>query len=508
MKVLYKDDIRAVEAAARATGFTEERMMENAGSAAAKVICEKFQVKSKRVSILAGNGNNGGDGFVVARKLYEEGADVSVILLCGMPKTETAHKALIRLSEQPIRMYNIGDDEVGNLIKNADIVVDAVFGIGFHGELQEQIASIFDFVSLQNAAKIALDLPSGCECDRGAAAKSAFNADVTISFIAVKPCHVLYPAQDNCGKLVRVGIGLNSEHMANVKSDVELIDSAFVERCLPKMKKSSHKGNCGKVTQLCGSFGMAGAAILSARAAQHSGAGLVRSVIPKSIYPIVAQSVPEAVFTVCNESPSGTLDRDCLDTVIRHIAESDSVLIGCGLGNTKDSEQLLLNLLPLIKTPLIIDADGINIVANNINILKECNAPMILTPHPAEMARLIGKDTAYVQANRFGVAKAVAVQTGTVVVLKGANSVVAAPNGKLFVCMHGNPGMATAGSGDVLAGIISSLVAEGVPFERAAICGVHIHACAGDIGAAESSMHSLTAGDIINSLGKVFSDFE
>ncbi len=508
MNVLFAKDIREIESNAITGGFSGLRMMENAGAAATNVIVDKYEVKGKSVVVVAGNGNNGGDGFVVARKLYDAGADVCIILVAGMPNTESAKETLSKLSTYPIRVYGIDDSDAPVKINNADFLVDAIFGIGFHGQINEDVAMIIERFNRSNAVKIALDLPSGCECDTGAVSNACVNADITITFIAVKPCHVLYPASDYCGKLVRVGIGISPKIMNSVTSNITIIENGLVKSLLPKRKKNFHKGQCGTAVQLCGSYGMAGAAILSAKAALRSGAGLVKAILPKSIYPIAAAKLLEAVYIPCDDTADGTVGIDSLREIAEALASADSLLIGCGLSDCKSTADLVSTLIPNLRTPIVLDADGINIVSKNIDILLKSEAPMVLTPHPAEMARLMRTTADEVQRNRFKVAHAFSTRFNKVLVLKGANTIVALPNGELYVCMAGNPGMAVGGSGDVLAGIINSLLAQGMSPQDAAVCGVQIHAFAGDMAASKMSIHSMLPTDIIDTLPSLFKEYE
>lgn len=508
MNVLFADSIRKIENNAIRGGFSGLRMMENAGAAAANVITEKCDIKAKSVVVVAGNGNNGGDGFVVARKLYDEGADVCVVLAAGMPETESARETLAKLSAYPIRVFNANDTEASNKIATADYLIDAIFGIGFHGLVGEDIAALINRFNRSRAVKIALDLPSGCECDTGAVAEVCVCADITITFIAVKPCHVLYPSSDFCGKLVRVGIGISKEVMQSVKSNITIIENNLVKSLIPKRKKSFHKGSAGTALQICGSYGMAGAAILSAKAALRCGVGLVKAILPKSIYPIAAGSLLEAVYVPCDETAEGTIGLDSLKKIAEALISADSILVGCGLSNCNSTKELLTSLLPNIRIPTVLDADGINVVAENIDILLKSEAPMILTPHTAEMARLMRTTPKEIQRNRFKVAHAFSTRFNKILVLKGSNTIVALPNGEMYVCMAGNPGMAVGGSGDVLAGIINSLLAQGLSPENAAICGVQMHAVAGDLTASKLSMPSMLPTDIIETLPSLFKEYE
>ena len=508
MKLFYRNNIRAVENAAENSGFSTLRMMENAGSAAANVIIEKYKIKEASVVVIAGNGNNGGDGFVTARKLYEAGANVSVVLASGMPKSENASETLSKLSKLPVRIYNANDFEAKTVIKYADFVIDAIFGIGFRGELEGDVLDLVNIANESEATRIALDLPSGCECDSGRVGNTCFLADVTISFIGVKPCHVLYPSSDYCGKLVMVGIGISKDIIDSASSDVSIIEDAKVKKAIPTIKKSAHKGSRGTALLVCGSYGMAGAAILSAKATLRSGAGLVKLALPQNVYPIAASSLLEAVYLPCKSSPDGAISHEEFDLILSNAIRSNAVLLGCGCGNTKELYELTELLISNTTTPVVIDADGINAISNDISILMKSKAPIVLTPHPAEMARLLNVDTEYVQTHRFELARAFAQKFAVTLVLKGSNTVIALKDGSLFVCMHGNPGMATGGSGDVLAGIIVSLIAQGLPPELAAVCGVNIHSAAGDIAANNMSMHSMLPSDIIDSLPQLFKKLE
>ncbi len=508
MSVYFEAGIREIEKRAEMGGFSPIRMMENAGSAAAGVILENFKLKGKRVTVVAGCGNNGGDGFVVARKLFDAGADVSIILAAGMPKTESAKESLSRLSAYSLRIYNSSDVEVHSLLRDSYMLIDAIFGIGFHGEVGEDIADIITWFNLSKAVKVSLDLPSGCECNTAVVSNACIKADVTITFIAFKPCHVLFPASDYCGRLIKVDIGISGAIMDEVYSNISIINNEYVKNSIPRRNKNYHKGNCGTVVQICGSYGMAGAALLSGKAALRTGAGLVKAVLPKSIYPIVATELHEAVYIPYEETDEGAINVKSTDKIQDAINSADSLLIGCGLSQEKIAQELLFNSLSTVKVPTVIDADGINIISKNIDVLKESEAPIILTPHPAEMARLIRSSVAEVQHNRFKVAHAFSMRFNKIVVLKGANTIVALPDGRLYVCMAGNPGMAVGGSGDVLAGIIGSLLAQGMSPSDAAICGVQIHARAGDLAAENKSIHAMLPGDIIDCLPSLFKEYE
>lgn len=498
MQVLFKDDIRNIENYAANAGFSTYSMMVNAGVAAAGVICEKYNTVAKKVLVLCGNGNNGGDGFIAAKKLYDEGANVSVLLTSGLPQTENAKLAVSKLSEYPINVYDLKDCDINNLINSADFIIDAVFGIGFHGAVEQTTAKVFALCNSSSAVRISLDIPSGCECDTGKADISAFNADLTVSFIAVKPCHILYPASDYCGKLINVSIGIPQSKMPALNSHINIISDTCLN-ALPKLRKNEHKGSRGTVLNISGAYGMAGATYFSSSAAYKSGAGKVKVLTPQSVYAIAAALLPEGVYL--------PLENCSANDILTELKLANAVVIGCGCRKSEDFAKRLELVLNNATCPVVIDADGINILSENIHILKESNADIIITPHPAEMARLLKTTVTEINENRLKVAQLFAKQFGVTLVLKGANTLVADKNGEIYVCMHGNPGMATAGSGDVLAGIIGALCC-GMSPKNSAICGVQIHALAGDAAVRKTSAHSLTASDILNNIHVPFQKAE
>lgn len=508
MKVLYSEQIKAIEQNSQNSGFSSLRMMENAGSFSANVITEKFSPNTKSVVIIAGNGNNGGDGFVVARKLYEAGANVSVVLACGLPKTEPAKEMLAKLSHYNITVFDASDKQYIEKVITADIIVDAIFGIGFHGETQGDIAECINVANKTNAIKIALDVPSGTECDTGKVSAHTFLADITISFIAVKPCHILEPSIDYCGKLINSTIGIPKKIFDEQASNITVIDASMAKQGLIRRRRSAHKGNCGTAAFLCGSYGMVGALTLSVKAALRSGVGIAKAIVNKSVYPMFTLAVPEAVCVPVDDTKNLSLGEDAARYVISNQNSFNALLIGCGLGVNNDTRKLIEGILPSINIPTVIDADGINIISKNIDILAKSNNKFILTPHPKEFARLLGITLNEVLENRFKLAKAFAIKTGNVLVLKGANTIIALPDGRMLVSMYGNCGMATGGSGDVLAGIITSLLAQGHSLDSAAILGVYIHGVSGDIALQKQSVHSLLPTDIIENLCETFRELE
>ncbi|MBQ9860993.1 MAG: NAD(P)H-hydrate dehydratase [Clostridia bacterium] len=277
-----------------------------------------------------------------------------------------------------------------------------------------------------------------------------------------------------------------------------------IKRCFTPRAADSHKGTYGTLLSVCGSYGMAGAAILAARAASRCGTGLVIAALPETIYPIAATALPEVVFAPLAERPAAALVKE----LTKPLQKSTALLIGCGLGNTLSSAQLTEALISAATCPIVLDADGINIAARHISILETAHPPLILTPHPKELSRLLHTTVDQIKADRQTAAQTAAARFDAVVVLKGHHTVIAAPNGTVSVNQTGNPGMAVAGSGDVLAGMIAGLLAQGLSLFDAARCGVYLHGAAGDLAAARLSQHAMLPTDILDELGTLFSQLE
>lgn len=481
MKVLTKELIKASEENAVHSGaFSFLELMKVAGERASEIIAHNYDVKNKKIAVVCGNGNNGGDGFVVARALSILGADVTVIIPLGEPLTDSAKYYFSRLHTIPVQ---------STLGEGYDIIIDALFGIGLNRPLDNKICSLITEINFSNAIKISIDIPSGIECDTGKILGACIKAALCITFIALKPCFMLPPATDYCERVVVADI--NVEPCVHA---YETIEKPHFE----KRKKNSHKGTYGTALLYCGSYGMLGAAILSAKACLRSGIGIAKCVLPKSIYHAFTCTVPEAVCVPCRQTLKGTIHPNIN---VKKISEkATAVLIGCGLCNNRQTKKLLKKVIANTKVPLVIDADGINALCENIHILKEQNIPIIITPHPAEMARLTGLSTAQVEDNRIKVAFDFATQYNCYLVLKGANTIIATPKGEIFFNMCGNAGLATGGSGDVLAGITVSLLAQGVPVLEALKAAVYIHSYAADKVKTHKGEHALLPSDIIEIL--------
>ncbi len=484
MKILNLNQIRAAEENAVSNGiFSYPDLMKNAGCAAAKIIEESYDVLNKKITVVCGVGNNGGDGLVIAGELCRAGALVTVCLPLGDVKTDTARQ-----------MYPLPNDITftETLNNDCDIIIDALFGIGLDRPLQGDALSVIDNMNLCEAVKIAVDIPSGVMCDGGAPSK-AFKADLTITFIALKPCLLLPETSQYCGRIVVADIGAPATAYEYLTTE----PPKKTER-----PKNSHKGNFGTALIIAGSYGMCGAEILAARAALRSGVGIAKAMVCDKNYTAFCSAVPESVVLPVPTSLSGAPllgDRD-LDTFL---SSGDALLIGCGLGSSEDAVRLVKRTLLRINIPVIIDADGINALVNDINIIGKIKAPVILTPHPGEMARLYNTSVEKIEHDRIGYARHLAETQSCVVVLKGANTVIASPDRRIFFNMTGNPGMATGGSGDVLAGMIVAALASGKTALGAARDSVYLHGLAADRATERISQTALLPSDIIEELKRL-----
>lgn len=481
MSVLTVAEIKKSEENAVNSGtISFKELMHTAGKVAYEIINKKYNIKNKKIAVICGNGNNGGDGFVIARYLYENGANVTVITPMGVPKTENSTYYYGLLS--PIKITD-------TLEKNYDIIIDSLFGIGLNRNLSNELKALIEKLNSISAKKIAIDIPSGVEADTGKILGVAFKADITITFIALKPCFVLPIGSDYCGEVIVADICAKP-----IDGSYKLIKKPHFN----KRPHNCHKGTFGTALIITGSYGMAGAAILSAKAALRSGLGIAKCILGKSIYSSFTAALPEAVCLPKDENSSGQLSY--FDGLSKLINSCDSVLFGCGCGISDDGVKILTEIIQKSTVPIVIDADGINMLSSCIELLKESKAPIILTPHPAEMSRLCGITVKEVENNRIRSATDFVLKNKCYLILKGANTIVATPNGEINFNLTGNSGMATGGSGDVLAGILVSLLAQGLSPENAVKAAVYLHGHAADKAAARRGQHAIIPSDIIEEL--------
>ncbi|MBQ9902686.1 MAG: NAD(P)H-hydrate dehydratase [Clostridia bacterium] len=493
-------------------GFDHTRLMENAGASVCRLINEILGSANKSVAVVCGIGNNGGDGFVVAKRLLEGGAKVRVLLALGTPTTDDAKKFLRESEAAGIKTlsFTAEDDrqEFAKTIENSDIIVDAIFGVGFHGRVSDELSQVIEMINSSRGTVVSVDVPSGVDSDSGEVSGACVKADHTVTFSTRKPGHVIYPAVDYCGEVHVAAIGIDEHVIHEQEHHISTIDYEDVRRCFPKRSSNTHKGTFGKLLCICGSMGMAGSATFAGKAAVLSGVGMVEMAVPAEIYPIVAGNLVDPVYHLLRSSDNGTVSADSIPLILEKMKTATAVMIGCGMGKGKDVTEVVEAVIRNSDVPIIIDADGLNAIKDDLGVLGEAKAPIVMTPHPGEMARLVGKTNVEVQSQRLEVASSFAMTFGVYMVLKGANTVCATPDGRIAINLTGNPGMSKSGSGDVLAGLLGSLLAQGMKPEEAAACAVHIHGMAGDIAADKYSQHSMAANDIIMEFSEIFRDIE
>lgn len=501
MRVLTAKQIKDVEKRAFEGECTEEGLMKSAGTACFKKIMKYYGdgIEGKSIAVVCGNGKNAGDGFVIATLLHNVGADAEIVLADKEPELPEPMMYFDEAVKNGVEVYHFDEYSF-----DCYMVVDCIFGIGFHGEPRAPFDSVFDAVNNSGAIVVSIDTPSGTNATTGEALM-AVKADMTIAVSTLKMAHILPPANEYCGKVVTVDIGIPESCYDN--NYINTITKSEVRACFEKRAKNSHKGSFGHQLNICGSYLMPGAAVISAKSALKSGAGLLKCAFPKSIYPVMTANLTQPIFKPLCENEDKTISIGALNDIFDELEWADCVAIGCGIGNNDDTQVITGQIIKTSEVPVVLDADGINAVANFIDMLVDKKAPLVITPHPAEMARLIGESIAYVQSNRIDVAKAFAKENNVIVVLKGANTIVT-DGVQVFVNTTGNPGMAMGGTGDMLTGMIGAFIAQGIEPLSAAKSAVYIHGLCGDVTADELSQRGMTVDDMLSILGAVMSEFE
>lgn len=494
MVVLNREGMLAAEKAAINAYTTEEKLMENAGTAAAKCLFENQDLKGKKVLVVCGKGNNGGDGFVIARAL-SKAAKVTVLLTRSAENYSGNPQKMLKKLPRAVNIINAEKDFLSaeKEIFKSDILVDAIFGIGFKGEAKGIEKALIDLINRSFATVYSVDVPSGIASDEGAVSPSAVRADYTITFEALKPCHILPPANALCGRILVEKIGITRDILENIDPVCRVIEKPV----LPKRDKNSHKGTFGSVVNISGSFGMPGASVLSTRAALRSGVGKVYTVCHPENYQILATSAPEAVLILAD------IEKDTAP-IFDSLKNANAILLGPGLSVSEKKQKFVKELLLSATLPIVLDADGINAIADDIEFIKKVKAELILTPHLGEMSRLTGLSVEEIEQNRIKVAKNFAKEYGVLLCLKGANTIVTTKEGEVFVNMTGNSGLSSAGSGDVLAGMIASFIAQGMEPVSALTAAVYFHGASADFAVEALSERGLIASDIVEFLPYLF----
>lgn len=457
-------------------------LMERAALKVVEELCRR-EMDLARVLIVCGSGNNGGDGFAVARLLHEKGICADV-LFAGKESSLSEECALQKKIAERLGISIFTDLPDGEYT----VVTDALFGVGLSREISGRYADIIEWMNRQNARKVAVDIPSGVCARTGRILGTAFRAELTVSMECVKLGCELFPGKAYAGETVAAPIGISKGIFKDNKDVCFTYDKEEIPSLLPRRSADSHKGSYGKVLMVTGSSGMAGACFLSAKAAYSTGAGLVQIYTAEENRQVIQQLLPEAIVS-CYDGYDGAE----LSGLLKW---ADVVCIGCGLGKSEVSEQLLVHTLKEADIPCVIDADGLNLLCGHMELLKESSAPLILTPHMMEMSRLTGKSVAEIKADRMTILRAFTGEYPAVCALKDSRTAVAQRGRQTFLNLAGNNAMAKAGSGDVLAGTITGLLAQRMGAFEGAAMGVFLHACGGDEARKEKGAYSVLARDL------------
>ena len=491
-------------------GISGATLMENAGRGAAEAIRAlledlKAGRSGARVVVVCGKGGNGGDGFVVARWLRKWGARVEVLL--AFPEDEIrgdAGEKLRELKRSGVRPWLVEDLEAAEeTLARADVIVDALLGTGSRGAPEGRVARLIELINASGRPVVALDIPSGISADGDASAGPAVRALLTLTFAGVKRGLVTGPGAALAGHVEVVPIGIAHEEVLRGVTTF-LLEADDIEPHFPPRPRDAHKGSYGHLLVVAGSLGKTGAAALAATAALRAGVGLVTVATPASQQPVVAGLVMEAMTEPLPETGARTLALKAREVVTELAAVRDAVALGPGIGLDEETGAATRALTAEVTKPMAIDADGLSALAGHLDALRSAPAPRCLTPHPGEMARLLGGSVADVQRDRLETVRQFATRHRVHVVLKGAWSAIGDPEGRVFVNPTGNPGMASGGTGDVLTGILGAFLARGMAPGAALQSAVYLHGLAGDIAAERVGEEALIAGDVIAALPEAF----
>jgi NAD(P)H-hydrate epimerase len=512
LPVLGAEEMRRVDRRAiEVLGISGADLMENAGRGASDVIfawlAELGKRRGGRVAVVCGKGGNGGDGFVVARRLRQRGVRVGVWL--AVPPSEITGDAagkLAALQQAGIRPRRIDDEaQLAGALAAADVVVDALLGTGARGKPSGAIAAAIERINASGRPAAALDIPSGLPADGEPPPGPVVRAALTTTFAGLKRALVTGPGLDLAGRITVVPIGVPPDEVRRGIATF-LLEAADVAALLPPRPRRAHKGTYGHLLVVAGSRGKTGAAALSARAAMRAGAGLVTVATAASQQPVVAALLLEAMTEALPETAAGSVAAGAHDAIVELARSRDAVALGPGLGLHPDTQALVQGLVRDLATPMLLDADALTALGPQPAVLPGAPAPRCVTPHPGEMSRLIGGTVAEVERDRIEVARWFAREHGAHVVLKGAGTVVAAPSGEVYVNPTGNAGMASGGMGDVLTGIAGAFLARGLAPGPALQAATFLHGRAADLAARRTGLEALVAGDVVGALGEAFGD--
>jgi ADP-dependent NAD(P)H-hydrate dehydratase / NAD(P)H-hydrate epimerase len=501
MKVITAGAMRDAERLAIGEfGIAGLSLMETAGrNCAALILAGYGRYKKAKAIVIAGKGNNGGDGYVVARCLREQGWEVKIFVIARC--NEISGDAAVNLALLDEATVFFCPDCGGMLpyayeLADADVIVDALFGIGLRSEVRGPYAEAVELINASGTPVVAVDIASGIDATTGTVLGVAAKACLTVTFAFAKMGHILYPGAEYCGRLEVVDIGLPDEVLAGT-GGFEFLDAETVRLLLRKRERNAHKGSFGHCLILAGSTGKTGAAALSANSAVRTGSGLVTLAVPASLNAILEVKTTEAMTLPLEDAGCGWLGGHLFDDIVKASSGKSVLALGPGISRQPETAALIRRLVTEIPLPMVIDADGLNALSEDVSVLlRKRSDNVILTPHPGEMSRLCGLPIDGIEADRIAAARDFAVKYNVYLILKGARTIISTPEGTIAINGSGNPGMASGGMGDVLTGILASLLGQGYPAAQACRIGVFLHGYAADLLVDDKGEIGITAGDV------------
>ena len=502
MKIALSDEMRNIDkVTAEVYGLPELLLMESAGHRTAQAMASLLQgVRDKTICVLAGSGNNGGDALAAARYLHNMGAKVKVFITCEEAHLKPAAGRMEKTAAQMgLEIHKLEEDRDWNrlhlALKFTDAILDGLLGTGFKGELKKKILRLIEEVNEAGKKVLSIDIPSGVEADTGRISSVAVAADMTLTLGLPKVGHLLSPGTEMTGELIVDDIGIPQKLLQSDKIQQTLLDDSLAASLLPLRGHAVHKGDCGKILVIAGSLGMTGAAALAATSALRAGAGVVTLAVPESLQPLLAAQLMEVMVQPVPEKTAGIFGGEgALKSLLALADKHDAVLIGPGLGRAMETQELVRMFVSRVNKPLIMDADAIYAYRSQIDDLSKLPQVPVLTPHLGEMAGLLGVSVDDLRTSLLPIVREAAAEYQCILVVKSECTMVVYPDGMAFFTTKGNSGMATAGSGDVLAGTIAGLTMQ-TESGLAPLAGVYLHGLAGDIAYAEKG-EALIAGDI------------
>ncbi len=507
MKIVTADEMREVDRlTSERFGIPALTLMENAGTAVAEFVMTRYP-SAKRIGMICGKGNNGGDGFVAARKLHEAGKEVCLVLLADRSELRgDAAEMFTKLPVAPVlaRSREELKAELARAVFDADVLVDAILGTGFRPPVSGLYAEAIAALNASDAPSVAVDIPSGADADvMGEQTGAVARADAVVTFTAPRPAHIF--GLLTTGPTLVAPIGSPQEAIVS-SLRLNAITACEVAPLIGPRRADANKGNFGHVLVIGGSVGKAGAAAMAGMAALRAGAGLSTVCTPKSVLPTVAGFHPEVMTEPLEETEAGGISMRALDRRVDALVEGKTVLaVGPGISRHAEAAEFARTIVKKYKIPIVLDADGLNAFEGHAADLNGRARSLVITPHPGEMARLAGSTVAAVRRDRLNVARTFAREHEVIVVLKGHRTLITQPDGEVWVNTTGNPGMATGGTGDILTGMISGFIAQNPDrIVEAMIAAVHLHGLAGDVACESMGEHSLVATDLLKALPEAF----